>query len=96
MKFTLLQTLIGGSVCPPGTITISAIGTGCENMEVFIIKNNPSTSLGVQRGNSYQATITETGKADILVTVYGRNSANPKDPGRKQVNKSTYLYVRTQ
>ncbi|WP_054692991.1 hypothetical protein [Syntrophomonas palmitatica] len=60
------------------------------------MKNNKSTSLGVQQGNTYRATITETGKTDILVTVYGRNSANSKDPGYKQVQKSTYLYVRTQ
>lgn len=86
----------GGSVCPPGTITISAVGTGCENMEAIIMKNNQSTSLGVQRGNSYSATITETGKTDILVTIYGRNSANSTDPGYKQTQKSAYLYVRPQ
>lgn len=84
----------GGSVCQPGTIVISAEGTGCENMEAVIIKNNQSTSLGVQRGNSYRATITETGKTDILVIVYGRNSANSTDPGYKQVQKSAYIYVR--
>lgn len=82
------------TVCPPGTITISAVGTGCENMEAIIMKNNQSTSLGVQRGNSYRATITETGKTDILVTVYGRNSAKSTDPGYKQSKKSAYIYVR--
>jgi hypothetical protein len=84
----------GGVQVPPGTITISAAGTGCHNMEAVIVKNNQSKSLGVQLGNRYQATITETGKADILVIVYGRNSANSKDPGYKQVQKSAYIYVR--
>jgi hypothetical protein len=84
----------GGVQVPPGTITISAAGTGCHEMEAVIVKNNKSTSLGVQLGNNYQATITETGKADILVIIYGRNSANSKDPGYKQVQKSAYIYVR--
>jgi len=84
----------GGVQVPPGTITISAVGTGCHNMEAVIVKNNQSKSLGVQLGNSYRATITETGKTDILVIVYGRNSANSTDPGYKQVQKSAYIYVR--
>ncbi|MGI6317858.1 MAG: Ig-like domain-containing protein [Dethiobacteria bacterium] len=84
----------GGVQVPPGTITISAAGTGCHNMEAVIVKNNQSKSLGVQLGNRYQATITETGKTDILVIVYGRNSANSTDPGYKQVQKSAYIYVR--
>ncbi len=75
------------TICPPGDITISAIGTDCETMEVCIVKNNQKTSLGVQHGNIYKATITETARTNILVIVYGKNST-------KQVQKSSYLYVR--
>lgn len=84
----------GGSICPPGTITISAVGTGCENMEVRIMKNNQSISLGVQQGNIYQATIIENARTDILVTVYGRNTAKSTDPGYKQTQQSAYMRVR--
>lgn len=96
VRFISPSDTYGGSICRPGTISISAVGTGCENMEVVIMKNNQSTSLGVQRGNSYSATITESGTTDILVTVYGRNSAKSTDPGFKQVQKSTYIHVRPQ
>ncbi|HWP96239.1 MAG TPA: hypothetical protein VN426_05270 [Syntrophomonadaceae bacterium] len=86
---------VDASIYPPGKITISAIGTGCDHMQACIIKGSESTWLEVQSGNSYNVSITETENAEYLIVVYGRNTPNATDPGSKQTSKSAYIWVKS-